>query len=350
MRLLNCRLLCAVMFLSSASLWIGIESSLRADDAPAPKAAQEEQKSDAPAVPKEDEITNVDTADMDKPEGNWLKKRIWWQKAKEKYKQVRELFEQIFEERMNFLVKRSELDKTVFDPFYREMGFELSDVKELIARLLDRVESEQDETGYADEKERELLDKINACKKELEQLRLDIDAINEIDQAVENAISVLSGKINEAQKFERGAWDEFDAISQDLSDQKAMERYYTIDGIHKNLKELQNYIKNEYATFFQGLVTSAQEKTTRCKEALKKLSDNGLDLKEQAKFLDDEDDDESEEEQAAQAAAKAAQEEAAQKKAQEAARVGFFARIWLAIIWFLKSIWNLLFGWWLYRL
>lgn len=349
MRFSTYRFFCVVVFLSSVFLWVDVVASVRAEELPATQPKNEEQKSDALGLPKEDEITNIDTEDIDKPEGNWLKKRIWWQRAKEKYKQVRELFEQVFEERMNFLVKRSELDKGVFDPFYREMGLEMSDVKVVIANLLDQVEVEKDEKGFVDEKEREFLDKINASKKDLEQLRLDIDAINEIDQAIENAISTLTGKINEAHKFERAAWDEFDAISQDLSDQKAMERYYTIDGIYKNLKELQNYIKTEYTTFFQGLVTVAQEKTLRCKDELKKLSESGIDLKEQAKLLGDEDE-EKEEEQTVQDTPKDAQDEGAQKPVQEDGKVGFFARTWSAILWFLKSLWNLLFGWWLYRL
>ena len=64
----------------------------------------------------------------------------------------------------------------------------------------------------------------------------------------------MSNKINEAHRFEQSAWDEFDAIAHELSDKRAYERYYVIDGIHKNLKELQQYIANEFTTYFNGLV------------------------------------------------------------------------------------------------
>ena len=56
----------------------------------------------------EDEMKSIDTMDLEQPEGNWLNKRIWWERAKDKYKECREVFEAIFASRMSFLEKRSD--------------------------------------------------------------------------------------------------------------------------------------------------------------------------------------------------------------------------------------------------
>ena len=56
-------------------------------------------------------------------------------------------------------------------------------------------------------------------------------------------------------------------------------------------------------------------------------------------------DEQTEENEEAKRAAQKAAEEA--KKAAEAANAGFFVKIWKGFIGGCKSLWNLLFGWWL---
>lgn len=255
---------------------------------------------------------------------------------------------------MNFLTKRSEVEKNVFDPFYREIGFEHGELRQLLTALISRVEEERDATGHLNEKDRAFLDKLSDAKKDLEQLKIDIDVITNIDSAIDEAMSALHEKIGEAQKFEHAAWDEFDAIAQELSDTKAYERFFIIDNIHTNLKELYKYINNEFAQYFEGLIKAAHEKTERVKKEIKNLQDKDIDLKEQAELMV-ESENEQEQDQAAQLAAQEA------KRAQELAKTGFFTRLWMWIvsfftsIWcwilkFLKWLWNIIFGWWLYRL
>ncbi len=298
----------------------------------------------AAAVPEE--IKSIDTMDLEQPEGNWLTKRIWWEHAKDKYKECREVFEKIFASRMTFLEHRAEIEKTTFGPFYREIGLEQAEVQEVLTSLIDYIEQEREETGYLDEKVRAYRDKISAAKKDLEQLKLDIDTINNIDIAIDKAINTLSSKINEAHRFEQSAWDEFEAIAHELSDKRAYERYYVIDGIHKNLKELQKYIEGEFTTYFNQLIQQATDKTERAKKEIKTLKEQDIDLQEQASLLVSEEQ-AKEDEQSRREAQKAAEEA---KKAAEAAKVTFLCKIWNSLIGGLKNLWNLIFGWWLFKL
>lgn len=305
---------------------------------------QQETPVQQPQPVAQEEMMSIDTMDLEQPEGNWLNKRIWWERAKDKYKECRDVFEAIFASRMGFLESRSEIEKTVFDPFYREIGLEQADIKDVLDDLINIIEEERQEAGYLDEKARVFRDKVAAAKKDIEQLKLDIDAISNIDNAIDTAVNTLSNKINEAQKFEQSAWDEFDAIARELSDKRAYERYYVIDGIHKNLKDLQKYINEDFNTYFNGLVKAAQEKTERAKKEIKNLRDHGIDLEEQAKLLV------SDEQAVKEEAERAAKADEQARKAAEAAKIGVFGRAWAGFVGLLKGLWNLLFGWWLYRL
>lgn len=289
------------------------------------------------------ETISIDTMDLDQPEGNWLNKRIWWERAQGKYKECRDVFETIFASRMTFLEKRSDVEKTTLDPFYREIGLEQGELREILIQLIEYVDEEKAETGALDEKARAFRDKVAIAKKDIEQLKLDIDAISDIDGAIDNAVNALSNKINEAHRFEQAAWSEFESIAHELSDKRARERFYVIDGIHKNLKDLQNYIAGEFTAYFTGLVQASLDKTERAKKEVKELKDQGIDLQEQAKMLV------SDEEVAADEAQRAARVVEEARKAAEAAKVGLFGRAWAWFVGALKSFWNMLFGKWLYR-
>ncbi len=174
---------------------------------------------------------------------------------------------------------------------------------------------------------------------------MDIDIIEDIDTHIDKAINTLNGKINEAHRFEQSAWQEFEAIAHELSDKKAYERYYVIDGLHKNLKELKKYIDHEFSSYFDSLIQAAKDKTERAKKEIQELKERGIDLKEQFGLLVAESQ-MSDEEQARIAEQKAAE---AAKKAAKVPSAGFFVKIWNAIVSFFKALWNLLFGWWLYK-
>jgi hypothetical protein len=298
----------------------------------------------------EHETQGIDTVDLDQPEGNWLKKRLWWEKAKDKYKEIRILYEEIFNDRMTFLEKRSELEKNVFNPFYRDMGIEQGELRELVANTLEYIDKEREESGFLDENEQAFLERLTHAKKDLEQLKLDIDAIASIDMAIDKAITILTNKINEAHRFEQSAWSEFDTIAQELSDTKAMERYYSIEGIYKNLKVLQQYIKGQFSEYFNTLVESAGAKTEKVKKEVKELKDRDIDLKDKirAMFVEEE---QSEDQEAALIAEKARiEQEKAKKLADQVAKSNFFCRAWCSFVNFLKLLWNLLFGWWFYKI
>ena len=55
-------------------------------------------------TPEQDEIEikGIDTVDIAQPKGNWLYKRIWWEKAERLYEKIKQLANEISESRIVF--------------------------------------------------------------------------------------------------------------------------------------------------------------------------------------------------------------------------------------------------------
>ena len=52
----------------------------------------------SPEQPEQDEIEikGIDTVDINEPKGNWLYKRIWWEKAERTYEKIKQLTDKYF--------------------------------------------------------------------------------------------------------------------------------------------------------------------------------------------------------------------------------------------------------------
>ena len=68
----------------------------------------EDKPTEAPLVPSE--LKGIDTLEVDEPGGNWLVKRMWWEKAEEKMERLDSVIDAIMESRMVFFEKRDKSD------------------------------------------------------------------------------------------------------------------------------------------------------------------------------------------------------------------------------------------------
>lgn len=292
----------------------------------APKAPSERKPEAISKKQAEEELPGIDTLGLEEPGGNWLFKRIWWEKAETRFEKIRSMVEQLFEERMVFLKQRSELDHNLFDPFYREVGLERGELREIVLYLIERIEKMRQSQGSLDEEERDFLNTLIKEQKTLEQLQTDIDGIDKLDKAIDESIMLLADQINRARNYENSAWQEFKAIGKELNDKRARERYYSMDAIMKSIQDIDAYIKGAFSQHFQALSNSAKEHVERVKTAVKTLQERRIDLKIEAEKLENADKQVSVEE-------------------TEEVQPGFFASIFHAIGKFFSSLWGFLFGW-----
>lgn len=231
------------------------------------------------------EIKGINTVDVDsEPKGNWLYKRIWWEKAERTYEKIKQLTDKILEARILYFARRTDLDRNVLDPFYLGQGFNQGELTEIINYLTQQLEQERKE-GSIDEKERDLLTILTEEKKNLEGLQKGVSMVSNIDHAIDDALLKLSEQLNQAKMYEQQAWQSFKAINRELSDKKARELYYSMDTYWRNLNNINSYISGSFAQYFDQLDDRIKQEVENIKSTMGTLKEKGIDIQSQAQKL-----------------------------------------------------------------
>lgn len=234
---------------------------------------------------EEEVVGGIDTVDLTEPEGNWLFKRLWWEKAEGRYNKIRELVEQISHLYEGFLAKRTALDRDLFDKFYKATGFARGELSELLNYLMERTEEMRKAKGELKENEREFLKLLETEQDELKKLQLDIEAINKIDAKIDDAIKDLTDHLNKCRTWEGQAWANFKQIAKELSDKQARVLFYGIMTYENNIVDMSNYIEKDFTAYFDKQAQIARDQAARVEQSLKALEERGVDFKKQAESL-----------------------------------------------------------------
>ncbi|MCX5925055.1 MAG: hypothetical protein NT124_02035 [Candidatus Dependentiae bacterium] len=274
---------------------IGIEvpkesEKLASESAPATeeqeklKVDQVQKTTEASSI-KEPEI-GIDTVGLSEPQGNWLFKRIWWERAELKYEKIRKYVESVFESRAVFLTQRADIDKNVLDPLYIAIGFGQGELKRIVDQLMHHLEREKAEKGDLTAQEREILVELQKEEKALQQIKLDVEGIIAMDAQIDESLNTLFEQINRVRGYERDAWKDFKEIARVLSDIKARELYYKMDGVAKNISDIQAYIRQEFSQHFGLLDAKIKEQVSRLQQSIEALKEKGFDLAEQLEKIE----------------------------------------------------------------
>lgn len=245
----------------------------------------EPQKIDNQIQNEEDEPEGIDTVSLEDPQGNWLFKRIWWERAEDRYGKIRELVNNIWESRTNFFMQRNELDKKVLDPFYLSVGMGQGELQAILSELDEFFTQKQENQEELSDEERTLYETLAEEQESLRALKTDVESISNLDQAVDDALGTLMDQINKARQLERQAWDYFREIAHVLNDIKARDLYYMMDGAGRNIKNISFYLEKDFANHFNRLIAEAKKHTTRVLDQIKSLKEKGVDFRRQVDRL-----------------------------------------------------------------
>lgn len=239
----------------------------------APEAEPEEEAQPQPALGP-DEIMGIDTVDLEDPQGNWLYKRVWWERAEAKYEKIRAAVTSVLEVRTRFFAKRAELDKNVLDPFYVKTGFSQGELKEKLAERIAQLEQEIQTKSSA-----ELLERLEDAKQTLQDLRKEVDIVLNYDHEIEQAILMLVEQSNKMRNYEQQAWQDFKNIARVLDDKKARELFYKVDGAWRNIQDLKQYVESNFSSGFDQLVERLIKQVEKVDAAMQQLKEKGIELK-----------------------------------------------------------------------
>jgi|SRR5579863_500180 len=290
-----------------------------------PHVPQQEAKP-KPAVPVIEEIKGIDTVDLEESRGNWLFKRIWWERAEQKYEKIRLLVEKIIDSRMEFFEKRTHIDREILDPFKHGMGMEQGELKTIVDQLIAQLRQEQNKEGMLNVSERDLLQLLNNEKKSIEQLQGYLETITKLDVELDEALKKLLEQINVIRRYERDAWQQFKDIARVLSDTKARELYHNMDVAWTNIQEVQEYLQEPFKEHFDHLINMITTHVDFIKNTVQALKEKGIDLQARMKA-----------QMAAKPVACPVEEEEEQEEAQEQ---GFIAYTLSAIGAGFKTMWD----------
>lgn len=255
--------------------------------APIPLSPQAEKVADISAESEDIGEAGLDTELLEQSTGNWLLKRLWWERAEDRYDKIRQIITQIGEVRMAFFAKRTELDKTVLDPFYLFVGLGQGELREIIGDLIKRIEKDKEEHGDMNADERALLSDLRDQKKVLEDLQRNIEQINKLDEEIDLALSRLIEQVNKSREYEQAAWVSFKEIANVLSDKKAQELFYNMETAWKNIKEVSKYIQSEFSSHFTKIINKTKKETAQIRSIIEDFRKRGIDFKERADKLEE---------------------------------------------------------------
>jgi archaellum component FlaC len=227
----------------------------------------------------------VDTLDVE-TSGNWLQKRVIWEDAQKKYEKIQAAQHEVLEARLALFENRTESDK-VLNVFYSTIGFDQGELEEIVDTLLATLEKMKNNFGSLTDKEKEIQAKLYEHKNDLEQLKVDVKSLTDLDTALDNAVMQLVNQVTVSDGYESQAWQKFKAIGQELDDRKAKEYYLEMDALEKNIQAIDGYIKGALADYFTKVDERINTLIATIKGKIKTLQESGIDLKNQINQLEE---------------------------------------------------------------
>ncbi len=319
-----------LVFMIFSSIFFGAlaqeETEVKKDDV----AAAEEIK---------EELKGFDTISIKEPEGNWLLKRWWWEKAQKKYEKIKTGVSRIIDSRMDFFKKRNNIDRNVFDPFYNQVGLDQGQLEEVVSYLTQKLEQEREKEMGLTGKERDFLATLTSERRTLIQMQLDVDAIRKLDEAIDDDLEKLMEQINLSRKYEDTAWQIFKDISKQLNHEEARKLYYKMKTLGQNIKDIDGYIKGPFTNHFNSVIDNANKQVNRIQDSAEAFKSKGVDLKEQYEQFE-------EEARGIRKPKPIVDKENELEEEDEEEQVGFFGTIWNVITWPFRTIWSLISSLW----
>lgn len=239
-----------------------------------PKSAEqlEEEKKEG------ETLLSLDTLGAE-DEGNWLLKRVWWEQAESTFEKIITLNNQILEPQMEYFNSRKTTDKAI-DNLFRKIGYEHGELDEMISYFLNDVLSEREKVGDLTVSERDFIALLNEKKADLEQLKLDIAALAELETKIDEALMQVVLQVNKCRDYEKSSWNDFKEIGRVLNDKKAKALFYQIEGNYKNIQNIVNYIKVDLKKYFEGLLNKASELSDTIISKIDLLEKEGINIKD----------------------------------------------------------------------
>lgn len=220
---------------------------------------------------------NLDNTDIDSG-GNWLNKRIWYERSQAIFDDIRRLVTGITDLRIQFSNEVNAVGQKI-DSFFGTVIFTKSDIDTKFHEILTALETEQKIVGDLSEEERNLQTSLKQALPGIDQIGKDMKSIGEVDLKIEQTLMQAFKTIDECNDLESKAWDAFKAIAKELDDKKARNFYYQMNNYKQNINQKILYLRSTLLPYLHNvLVAKIEMNIMKINNALEEFKQKGLDL------------------------------------------------------------------------
>jgi len=236
-------------------------------------------------LPLEDEISMPETLDTlgTDDSGNWVLKRVWWEKAEKAFGKVIALTSQISQQQIEYFSARNEIDKQL-DSGKRDLILNLPDLSNVISHLLKKLDYEED-LAVLDAKKDSFTGTILENREALMALQASIEQLLKLDSDMDNIIIKVIDQVQKCNDYEANAWQDFKEIGRVLSDDLAKKLYYQVVGYRKNIKLILAYLTTDLKATFENFMAHSVAKLDEIKLSVQILREGGIDLAYESKIM-----------------------------------------------------------------
>ncbi len=261
-----------------------------------PVVVQEE--SDEVEPINDSEVDGLDNMSLSEDQigvqGNWLMKKKWLMEAYKINQEIQDIVLSIVEFPKNYTQDLLPVDSQL-DEFYKKEGFEQASVASFfssVSKYLQKQKNEylqQKDIGVTSKEEvelEELLDQVLSLIKSVDQLKLDIKSINDLDRSIKDRLKKVDEFTRMAQDESKKADEMFDKIWGIIDDKKARLIFYQLkgDGLEK-VRAIKKYITETLYQDFSNFLEFIKEQMEKVTSSVQELESKGVIIKDRAERI-----------------------------------------------------------------
>ena len=221
---------------------------------------------------------SLDTIDNVEGSGNWLNKRIWFERTTAVFDEIRLKVSKIADMRSQFYNEVNTVGHKI-DLFFEDVDFTQGQLDDKFKEMLTALDTELKFLGDLSETERNLQKSIKEELGTIEQIGKDIKSIHEVDNKIDQTLMQALKTIDECKDYETKAWDSFKLIIKELDDKKARTFYYQINNYKQNIDQKSNYLTSSLLPYLHNvLVAKIETNIAKINQAIEVLKLKGIDL------------------------------------------------------------------------
>ena len=182
--------------------------------------------------------------------GNWLQKRVYYEKAAELYEEIQDLVNQCEDTKTPFLNEVKNLEGKI-DDFYKQVSSDKGNVTAMLSAYTDMLSMQEERAGDLSVNERAVQQTIIDEEAQIKEVGDSIEVMGNLDDKVDDIMQLVLTTIDSCRGYESKAWEHFKEITQSLDDQKARTLYYEMENFSDNIQQQLDYLNNTLFPFLQ---------------------------------------------------------------------------------------------------